>query len=789
MSATPVVVDGERVELNSPVAMPQATAFLWNPLMMLQLNCRGFAVGQHLQPEPARYAHAPTLEDRTFMQPEQPHYAHHPGRFVYLRDDEDRALSSVPYEPVRRLPRRFVFRATAESVEWELADLGVEIRWSVSLAADDPLELWTLAIHNPGREERRLSACPYFPIGYMSWMYQSASYRMDLGGIVARSVTPWQRLEEYATVQRLRDCTFLLHDTPPDAWEARQAAFEGEGGLQRPSALEEPLLGGGDALYESPAAVLQYRLSLEPAATRRLRFLFGPARDDAEIAALRDRYLSANGFADATAAYGDWLRAERGCLRLASPDGDFDAFANHWLDRQVRYQAETHRLTTDPQTRNMLQDAMGMAYLQPAATRRLVEMALAQQREDGSMPDGILAHPGAELKYINRVPHSDHCVWLPLCLRSYLDETADYALLDVPVSGTGGERSVRQRVDSALDWLLDNRDQRGLGYIAQGDWCDPLNMAGHLGRGVSGWLSMATVYALRTWAGVLEEGGDEAAASGRRQQADEVATAVQHHLWDGCWFARGINDDDRPFGVAADPEGRIFLNAQSWAMLAGIATPEQIDSMVAAVAEELEGPHGVTMLGPPYTGMREDVGRLTQKFPGVAENGSVYNHAAAFYVYALYRCGRADRAWRLLRQMLPGPEAEDYLQRGQLPLFLPNYYRGAWRAMPRTAGRSSQLVHTGTAAWFYRILVDGLFGLRGCPQGLLIQPQLPAAWERVSLQRRFRGAAVQVEMTRRGSGPGCAVAVDGQPLADQLLQGVEAGGDYRVDVWIGGDVA
>ena len=72
--------DGRRFILTSPTAMPAASTFLWNRRMLLQLNCRGFATAQFMQPEPAKYAHAPTLEAKTFMQPEQPYYAHHPGR-------------------------------------------------------------------------------------------------------------------------------------------------------------------------------------------------------------------------------------------------------------------------------------------------------------------------------------------------------------------------------------------------------------------------------------------------------------------------------------------------------------------------------------------------------------------------------------------------------------------------------------------------------------------------------------------------------------------------------------
>src|SRR5471030_929094 len=104
--------------------------------------------------------------------------------------------------------------------------------------------------------------------------------------------------------------------------------------------------------------------------------------------------------------------------------------------------------------------------------------------------------------------------------------------------------------------------------------------------------------------------------------------------------------------------------------------------MLAEVERQLDTPYGVAMFAPPYSAMREDVGRVTQKHPGTAENGAVYNHAAAFYIYALYSVGEKDNAFRLLRKMLPGPDPEDIIKRGQLPVFIPNYYRGAYRQFP-----------------------------------------------------------------------------------------------------------
>ena len=245
---------------------------------------------------------------------------------------------------------------------------------------------------------------------------------------------------------------------------------------------------------------------------------------------------------------------------------------NHWLPRQVFYHGDVNRLTTDPQTRNYLQDNMGMTYLRPEVARSAFLHALSQQEPSGAMPDGILLGEGAELKYINQIPHTDHCVWLPVCLKAYLDETDDYALLKELVTDREGQsRSVYDRISAAMRWLLKSRDERGLSYIAQGDWCDPMNMVGYKGKGVSGWLSVATAYALRIWAEISALEGKEQQAKEFRFAADEINRAVNQHLWDGRWFGRGITDDGTVFGIQSDKAGRIFLNPQSWAILSGAA--------------------------------------------------------------------------------------------------------------------------------------------------------------------------------------------------------------------------
>jgi cellobionic acid phosphorylase len=775
---------GDRFELTSPTAMPNAAGFLWNRKMMIQATCRGYAVAQFMQPEPAKYAHAPNLQAKSFMQPEQAYYAHHPGRFVYIKDEESGELFSAPHEPVRRQPDSFAFSVGKSDLLWTVEHLGLRVELRLGLPTDDVVELWTLTVTNLSGRARKISVTPYFPIGYMSWMNQSGEYRADLGGIVASCVTPYQKVEDYFKHKDFKDKTYFLCEEAPDSWEANQTAFEGEGGLHNPSGLQDRELGKGDARYETPAAIVQYKLALEAGALVHKRFLFGPAFDDAEIAQMRTRYLSADAFARTADDYARYIAGGSGCLRIETPDKELDNFVNHWLPRQVFYHGDVNRLTTDPQTRNYLQDNMGMSFIKPSVMRSAFLHALSQQEHTGAMPDGILLVEGAELKYINQVPHTDHCVWLPVALEAYLDETADWSLLnEVVTDGTGLAQTVAVRMGRAMDWLLSERDARGLSFIAQGDWCDPMNMVGYKGRGVSGWLTVAAAYALNLWAGMCEKIDAQAEARHFRDGAAAMNAAANEHLWDGRWFARGITDDNVKFGIKEDKEGRIYLNPQAWAMLSGAASEEQRACMLAEVEEQLYSPFGVSMFAPPYSKMRDDVGRVTQKHPGSAENGAVYNHAAIFYIYSLYTVGESERAYQLLRQMIPGPSEADYLQRGQLPVFIPNYYRGAHREYPRTAGRSSQLFNTGTVSWAYRCFVEGLCGLKGDADGLVIQPRLPAAWDGMQVERSFRGAQFKVSIKRANVG---AVEVwrDGQQLAHARVDAFEAGDTINLDVLV-----
>lgn len=790
MDSTNLKRKGASVELTCPISKPKASGFLWNKRMVLQANCRGYVNSQYMQPEPRKYSFAPNLEEKTFIQPEHSYFSHHPARFFYIKDEDAQKFFSVPYEPMRIKQDKFSFVQGESEIYWLIECFDLKIKVSLSLTKKDVVERWSCSVKNlrKGSGKRNISIYPYFTIGYMSWMNQSASFNEQVNGIVASSVTPYQKVEQHFKNKDLKDMTFFIADKKPVSWHANQADFEGEGGLHFPDGIQDEILSNKDARYETPAAVLQYRESLSENEVVNYQFLFGPAKDEIEIFLLSEHYLDKRKIETVQQEYDEYIEQGKACLSINTGQLELDEFINHWLPRQMFYHGDVNRLSTDPQTRNYIQDNMGMCYIEPNIARDAFILALSQQQSNGAMPDGILLHEQAELKYINQIPHADHCVWLPICIAVYLNETSDVDILleKIRFSDSETPKYFAEHIELALNWLINATDYRGLSFIEQGDWCDPMNMVGYKGKGVSSWLSLATAYALNTWCDLCEEYSIELKLNKLahyRLAASEMNEKVNEHFWANNWFARGITDDGRIFGIANDKEGQIYLNPQSWALLSGAATQEQKEKMIEAVSDRLMTPHGVMMLAPSYTSMVDDIGRITQKHPGVSENGSVYNHAAVFYAYSLYQVGEFNLAFDVLQKILP----LDKKNSGQLAIFVPNYYRGAFHQFPEEAGRSSQLFNTGTLAWFYRCLVEELCGLKGGSGVLNIAPKLPSSLHKISGVRIFRGADIHFDIEKSNKVKQIKTYIENNIVPNNELKNLISGQRYYLTILVPSD--
>jgi cellobiose phosphorylase len=334
---------------------------------------------------------------------------------------------------------------------------------------------------------------------------------------------------------------------------------------------------------------------------------------------------------------------------------------------------------------------------------------------------------------------------------------------------TDSSATVFEHAKRAVDWLNDRRGWHDLIRVDRGDWCDGLDQAGVEGKGVSVWLSQAFHHTLLEFLALCQATGRTQLAHHYRQFAEGLRLVIEEHAWDGNWYLCAISDNGTRVGKAGDAAMEIYLNTQSWAIIGNCTTPERAASALAAVDEKLGSRYGPLLLDPPYYSYDPNVGRMSVLRPGCGENGTVYVHAAVFYLLANLVARRPDRAFEVLEQICPLMERQDPAITHAAPYAYVNSYVGP--CYPEHEGRTTTGWYTSSGSWTLFGLTDWMLGVRPQYDGLLIDPVLPSAWEGASLRRHWRGAEYEVVIRKPVGvvGQRVSLTVDGQPLAGQLV--------------------
>ena len=544
---------------------------------------------------------------------------------------------------------------------------------------------------------------------------------------------------------------------------ARSEFFDVRGAFHPPRALA-----GTSGFGLDPCGALQAAIELPAGQAFEVCWLLGYASGrEASLSLLRRLHEPGVAASIAERALAAW--DERlGKVVVHTPDPLFDAMVNRWWPYQtvacrLWARAAFYQAGGAFGYRDQLQDAMALAWTDPATLRAQILLHATRQYPEGDVQHWWHAPTGAGV----RTRFSDDLLWLPYALQHYLDCTSDEAVLDEELPFLEGAQVPDGREDAyyvpataassatlyehaarAIDRGM-RLGAHGLPLMGTGDWNDGMNRVGHEGRGESVWLGWFLLAILPAWEVLAGRRGDQARAARWAAEREALDQAMQAQAWDGRWYRRAFFDNGHPLGSRANAECSIDLIAQAWSVLAGGAEQGRARQAMASADELLvDRVNGlVRLLHPPLQKSADNAGYVQAYPPGVRENGGQYAHAATWAVLAQARLGQADKAWEYFRMLSPAHRAatEEQQRRYRLePYVMPG---DVYSAAPYE-GRGGWSWYTGSAAWMWRAAMEGILGLSVRPGAIRLSPCLPPHWREVRLTLRLHAQEVQVQLQR-----------------------------------------
>jgi cyclic beta-1,2-glucan synthetase len=315
-----------------------------------------------------------------------------------------------------------------------------------------------------------------------------------------------------------------------------------------------------------------------------------------------------------------------------------------------------------------------------------------------------------------------------------------------------------------------------------------MNLVGSEGRGESVWVGWFLATILPPFADLAAARGDLDRAEFYRHHVANLEQALDR-AWDGAWYRRAYFDDGTPLGSAVNSECRIDAIAQSWAVISGPADLTRARQAMESTAQHLirENDGLMLLLTPPFEHTTPSPGYIQGYVPGVRENGGQYTHAALWTVLAFAKLGEGDRAMRLFSMLNPINHTRD---RAAIARYRAEPYvvAGDVYSTPPHTGRGGWTWYTGSAAWMYRVGLEGILGITLRGGRLRIDPCIPRDWRRYDvIVKRGRAEYRIVVENPHGCNRGVQrVVVDGVTHDSAEFDLVDDGSVHHVQVVLEG---
>lgn len=729
------------------------------------------------------------------------------GKFLYLADRDSGDVWSLAPQPCRAEYDEFSCVHTQGSTTFSTSRGGIAAKWTLSVLPGDPVELWSVELANTGENPRRLRLSSYF-----EWccntapdvkrefhrLFFSIQHDPARRAIVATKnmwdIRPkserehWNKPWPYAAAHAVCGAPFE-HDLAI----ADKELFLGKyGSTSDPAAMHgaTPAVGGFGRFGDAVGA-LGGDLTIQPGQSVKVHYLLTIGSTPAEAVALVDKYQAAESVSPANHDVQQFWRSKLSNTQVETAQADFDLLNNHWLPYQAISGRLWGRAGYYQQSgafgfRDQLQDSQVWLPIDPSECRKQIMLHAARQFVDGS----VYHWWHALADFGNHTACSDDYLWLPFIVANYLKETGDLSILDerAPFVDDPSGATLADHCERSIARTFKRTSERGLPFIGSCDWNDGLSSMGIDEKGESVWLAMFFCQILEDWATIHTQRGNAARAEECRTKRREYAQAVNSHAWDeNNYFKYGTKDNGEWVGASSAAEGKVHLNAQTWAILTDIAAPDRAANAWDAVKRHLLTAYGPLLVWPAYTVPDPTIGYITRYSPGSRENGGVYMHAATWALAAACKQKDAETAGRIWASISPAGRGQDARSYFAEPYVSPGNVDGPLSDKP---GRAGWTWYTGSAAWLNRVSLEWILGIRPTWGGLLIDPCPPAELGKVQINRVYRGVQIHVEFhaAEFNAGVKPTLLVDGKILSGGILESAliaaasKAGRGLRVEV-------
>ena len=688
-----------------------------------------------------------------------------PGHYVYLRDNDTGDFWSVSWQPVGKPKEHYSCRHGLSYSKYLCDYSGINAQQTLFAAIDDPVEIWDVRLRNDSGKKRNLSVFSYLEFSFHQIPMDNQNFQMSLYATGSRYEDGIIEEDLYYEEDGFQ---FFTADFTPDGFDCCRDAFLGDYRTERnPQAVETGKCSGSFRKGGNHCGALMKTITLEPGQEQRLLFLLGEGGLETGRT-MRRKYTQQRvdrDFAETAKFWDERLK----CLQVSTPSEAMNTELNIWNLYQSEINVMFSRFTSFIEVggrvglgyRDTAQDAMMVVHADPeGCKKRIVQLLKAltyegyglhlfeprwfepeEKQQSFKSPTVVPTPDKSQIVHGLKDACADDALWLVSSIVQYVRETGDVGFADTVVRyADGGEGTVYDHMKRILDFSAKQVGAHGICKGLRADWNDCLN----LGGGESAMVSFLHYWAICNFVELAKKLGRNGDAEYYETMAAAVKKISRQELWDGKWFIRGITANGRKIGTQTDTEGRVHMESNTWAVLSGVADPEQGKLAMDAVDEYLYTPYGLMLNAPCFTVPDDDIGFVTRVYPGLKENGAVFSHPNPWAWCAEAVLGRGSRAMKFYDALCPAMQNDRIEVRKSEPYSYCQFVSGRDHT---TFGEAHHPFMTGSAGWAYYAATQYLLGVRPEFDSLTVDPCIPADWKEFTVDRIWRGAEYRIRVT------------------------------------------